>query len=49
MIISFVIGYSVDSGIFDSSGQVMYVAGAPRYNIASGQVGKIKWIFLLYI
>lgn len=31
-------GYSVDSGIFDSSGQVMYVAGAPRYNIASGQV-----------
>ncbi|KAH9632411.1 hypothetical protein HF086_010804 [Spodoptera exigua] len=31
-------GYSVDSGIFDSSGQVLYVAGAPRYNIASGQV-----------
>ncbi|XP_022814805.1 integrin alpha-PS3-like [Spodoptera litura] len=31
-------GYSVDSGIFDGRGEVMYVAGAPRYNIASGQV-----------
>ncbi|KAJ8730555.1 hypothetical protein PYW08_001968 [Mythimna loreyi] len=31
-------GYSVDSGVFQRNGSVLYVAGAPRFNIASGQV-----------
>ncbi|CAH0581590.1 unnamed protein product [Chrysodeixis includens] len=31
-------GYSVGSGIFDRTGNTLYVAGAPRNNIASGQV-----------
>lgn len=35
-------GYSVGSGIFDRTGKTLYVAGAPRNNIATGQVLVFK-------